>query len=976
MQRFINDIRAHAIEYGSIPFWSWNDRLDPEELRRQIRVMHQLKMRGFFMHARGGLETEYLSDAWFACVNACVDEAEKLDMEAWSYDENGWPSGFAGGILLKDSANWATFLKYETSDTFPTGDDVLGVYVIRDGVCTRVDAPQAGALPYTVIRQGWDSSYVDTMNPDVTKKFIAATHEEYKRRVGFGKHMPGFFVDEPQYYRWATPWSDTLPEQFCRRYGYDVKSLLPALFVDCEGAEEFRWDYYRLCHELFIHGFIKKVYDWCEENGCQLTGHAVEEATLHGQMWCCGGIMPFYAYEHIPGVDYLSRLIASDIACRQLDSVCAQLGRKKALSEMFAACGWDVSPNELKRIADLQYVNGVNVMCQHLYPYSIRGQRKTDYPCFYSEHLPWQAQLADFNEYFNHLGYILSRGTEHVRVLVIHPIHSAYLTYKRKEDAQSVKTLQDDLFALNHLLSDNQIPYHFGDECMMADMAQVQGAAIRVGLCTYDHVIVPAMDSLDAHTAALLKAYIENGGRLYLFGHKPTRIDGRKADLSWLHATCGMEEIRATAMTVLKRDDSAVPQLRQMTRVTEYGRVVYITNLTGELIERVRVTLRDCKHLCALDLHTLEVHSLACDRCGNDCSVTLTFEDSGAYLLLEGETDAPALPDVHCHAPAMALTNGFTLTHPVDNMLTLDFAQLSYDGVNYEKKRPIILIRDLLLRSRYRGALYLRYTFTIDTLLPSLRMAAEPLHDQGITVNGVPVALDGAWWMDRSFRTADIAPYLREGENEIILHIDYFQRDSVYDVLYSGGSESLRNCLSFDTEIESLYLLGRFCVRMDAAHVTHEARNAVCYDGTFSLAPQKTEIDLTDVVTDGYPFFGGTLQADTTVNYAPGDATELYLGGRYSTCEVLVNGQSAGMLMFRHHVNLAPYLHAGENTLTLRLTNTLRNLLGPHHFIEAECFGVSPSVFLLESQWEGETCPRFRERYAFVRFGIDCPTDC
>lgn len=971
MQRFIDDIREHAIEYGSIPFWSWNDKLDPQELRRQIRIMHGLKMNGFFMHARGGLETEYLSEEWFECIRACVDEAQKLGMEAWSYDENGWPSGFAGGILLKDRANWATFLKYETSEAFPEESDVLGVYVIEENRCRRVFAPEAGAAEYTVIRQGWDESYVDTMDPAITQKFIAATHEEYKRRVGFSKHMPGFFVDEPQYYRWATPWSDTMPAQFESRYGYDVKTLLPALFVDFEGAEEFRWDYYRLCHELFINGFIKTVYEWCEANGCMLTGHAVEEATLHGQMFGCGGVMPFYQYEHIPGVDYLSRRVPGDIAYRQLGSVCAQLGKKKALSEMFACCGWDVSPNELKRIADVQYVNGVNLMCQHLYPYSIRGQRKTDYPCFYSEHLPWQAHMKHFNEYYNHLGYILSRGTEQVRVLVIHPIHSAYLTYKRKNDRWSVKELQDDFFALNSLLSENQIPYHFGDECMLADMAKVQGDKIQVGLCTYDRVVVPAMDSIDANTAQMLKEYIANGGKLYLFGKTPCRVDGKKANLDWLRATCGVEALKETADLTIARAGKNVPQLRQMTRVTEYGRAIYVTNLTDELLENVRVSVKNCASLCAIDLNTLQVRSLPCETADGDCSVTLTFEDSAAYLLMEGSADAPALAPVRCSEPAIRLNGTFRLAKPVDNMMTLDFAQLSYDGKTYEPARPMILIRDLLLRSRYRGELYLKYTFTAKDAPRAIRLAAEPMRYYAITVNGQAVSLDGEWWTDRSFRTADIAPYVRAGENEIILHLDYFQRDYVYYVLYGGVSESLRNCLNFDTEVESIYLVGDFAVEMDTARMTREENNAVCYDGAFALAARKETIDLTDIVTDGYPFFGGTIEAETTYTHCAGGATELYVGGRYSVCEVLVNGEKADTLLFRRHANLAAYLREGENKITLRLTNTLRNLLGPHHFIESECFGVSPSVFLLESQWKDEQCPNYRERYAFVRFGVD-----
>ncbi len=969
MQRFIDEIRAHSLEYGSIPFWSWNDKLDPAELRRQIHVMHDLKMNGFFMHARGGLETEYLSEEWYDCIRACVDEAEKLGMEAWSYDENGWPSGFAGGILLKDRANWATFLKHEVSSEYPACEHILGVYVIEDNRCRKVDAPVDGANEYHVILQGWDESYVDTMRADITQKFIAATHEEYKKRVGFGKTMPGFFVDEPQYYRYATPWSDHMPQEFSARWGYDVFGKLPALFIDFEGAEEFRWDYYRLCHELFINGFIKTVYDWCEENGCMLTGHAVEEASLSGQMWCCGGVMPFYAYEHIPGIDYLARDIASDIAARQLGSACAQLGKKKALSEMYGCCGWDVTPNELKRIADVQYVNGVNLMCQHLYPYSIRGQRKTDYPCFYSEHLPWQHKLGQFNEYFNHLGYILSRGTEQARVLVIHPIHAAYLTYKREPDAESVKELQDDLFALNSLLSENQIPYHFGDEWMMESMAEVQGDKIRVGLCTYDRLVIPAMDTIDANTARLIKEYMANGGKVYLFGKAPSRIDGRKADLTWLHSTCAFDEIAATADVVIRHDGRNVPQLRQMTRLTEHGRAIYLTNLTGERFENVKVTLKNADALCALDLNTLELHALPCEVEDDSCTVTITVEDSQGWLLVECDEIAPALPAAP-KGDTIHLDN-FTFAQRPMNMMTLDFAQLSVDGVNYDAPRPIILIKDLLLRRKYAGDVYLKFTFDAGFAPEQLRMVVEPMNYKSILVNGKAVDLTDEWWLDRSFKSADIAPLAHPGINEIILQIDYFQRDYVYYVLYAGVSEALRNCLCFDTEIESIYLTGSFRVATDPARYTPDERRALCYDGAFTLVPQVDEIDLAHIVQDGYPFYGGTMTVNATYDYAPGAATVLTLSGRFSIADVAVNGQSAGTLLFTHTLDLAPYLTSGQNTITLTLYNTLRNLLGPHHHAIAESYAVSPRSFTLENAWENESCEAYRERYAFVEYGVE-----
>ena len=55
MKKFLETCKKEAPSYGSIPFWSWNDRLEEEELRTQIRRMKELGMGGFFMHARGGL---------------------------------------------------------------------------------------------------------------------------------------------------------------------------------------------------------------------------------------------------------------------------------------------------------------------------------------------------------------------------------------------------------------------------------------------------------------------------------------------------------------------------------------------------------------------------------------------------------------------------------------------------------------------------------------------------------------------------------------------------------------------------------------------------------------------------------------------------------------------------------------------------------------------------------------------------------
>ena len=105
-------------DYKSIPFWSWNAELDEEELEKQIEQMHEAGFGGFIMHARSGLKTEYLGAKWFSCVNACLKKAKRLKMNAWIYDENGYPSGFVGGALLENEDYRASFLRYEAKKEY------------------------------------------------------------------------------------------------------------------------------------------------------------------------------------------------------------------------------------------------------------------------------------------------------------------------------------------------------------------------------------------------------------------------------------------------------------------------------------------------------------------------------------------------------------------------------------------------------------------------------------------------------------------------------------------------------------------------------------------------------------------------------------------------------------------------------------------------------------------------------------------
>ena len=975
MKEFIESVGKLAPSYGSIPFWSWNDKLEEGELRHQIRVMKSLGMNGFFMHARGGLETEYLSDEWFDCINACVDEAKKLGMEAWSYDENGWPSGFAGGELLKDKANFALAIEQKSGSYPESMEDIIAVYRKNpDGTFTYV-TEDVGDSEYLIFCKRYDESYVDTLDAEITDKFIAATHEEYKKRIPAGDFsadgaMPGFFTDEPQYYRWGNPWSNTLPAEFEKAYGCSIYEKLPAVFYDFDGADKFRYDYYYLIHKLFITNWIKKVYDWCQENGVSITGHAVEESSLGGQMMCVGGCMPFYEYETIPGVDYLGRGVQDDISFKQLGSACAQLGKKKALSEMFACCGWDVSPNELKRIADGQYAGGVNLMCQHLYPYSERGQRKRDYPLHYSEHNPWQSDLAQFNNYYNNLGAALAQGKEYAPILVIHPIHGAYCKYKKNTD--SLGEIEGKFFELSRYLGRNQIPYHYGDEWMMERMASVKDGKITVGQCSYDTVVVPFTYSLDENTVSLLEKFRNNGGRVVLFDTVPPYIAGNPADgrLDWLESCEKCDALLASRDVVITKDGKAVPELRKMTRLLDNGeRLIYITNISGMEYDNVCVNL-PAGNYAELDMHTLELTPVCGTADVEHTVVTLTFADSQSHVLVTG-ADAPAMTDDKPGLPRefISIPRTVRLTEKPVNVITLDTASRSDDGVHYDAPLSVYGIKDNLLRQKYDGVVYLKFTFDLDYTPATLKAVLEPMY-QRVTVNGTEIIPDKSdWWFDKSFASAEIAHLTHPGVNEIIVEVNHHQRDYVYYVLYGGVSESLRNCLVFDVEIEPMYLIGDFAVRCNGIF-TDGPRHSTLYDGTFSLTAQPDVVPARDIVRGGFPFYGGKLATAFDYDYQEGKPTTLALTGRFATAEVAVNGVPAGKIMWNRTLDLAGLLKEGRNEIAVTMCNSMRNAMGPHHRHDPEPYGVGPGTFSFEKEWNGRECRGYVDRYAFVKFGL------
>ena len=923
-------------KYRSFPFWSWNDELDEKELINQIDWMHENGIGGFFMHARGGLTTPYLGEKWFSCVRACLKRAKKLGMEAYAYDENGWPSGFAGGKILEDESNRDCYLTYTIGEFDPKADvsyDISGEKLVR---CNK----GKNNLNLFV---NVSTSTADICNKDVVKKFIDITHEEYKKNDIY-KNLRGFFTDEPQYFRNGTAFTRVIPAYFKEKYGEDIFDRLGLLFIEKEGYRDFRYKYWLSMQELMLNAFGRQIYEWCDKNGYKLTGHYCQEDTLGGQLMCCGGVMPLYEYEHIPGCDFLGRNIGNDLNPKQLGSVAAQLNKKQVMCEMFACVGWDTTPLELKHIAEHLMVSGVNIICQHLLPYSEHGQRKRDYPEHYSKVNPWvEKNFKEFNDYFAEIGQHLANSKEIVNVGLLHPIRSAYFDFKDELKWQGfgIKDLDASLEKDINMLGAKHIPYHFIDETILAKHGSVKDKKLVVGECTYDYLLVPSkMLTMGKETEAILRKYVSNGGKILLLGDAPEFLEGNPFKYDYLKSNTSLEEIESSLDFSSKEN----PNIRISFRKDEDGEsYFYIVNLGDET--ELELSYKGYSSFARADKDEVLSNKIHFNK----------FESMILYPSNEKVTIKEELK-------VLELKKNFEVTEKVDNYLTLDFISYSKDGVNFSKKLFCMNVFDILLKERYEGDLYLKYDFEVKDIPNKCQALIEDMHNLELKVNGVKIEKSGTC-QEKDLWVYDIKKVVKTGENSIILHINYYQNENVYYALFGENvQETIKNCLAYPTTIEAIYLKGDFGVDGD---FKGGERSDVVVANNFSIVEQPTQVK--ELIKDGFPFFRGNISLEQEIEVKDTNYM-LCIKDRFQMIDVYVNDKFVGRMMFDYKLDLSKHLKVGKNKIRLVLVVSNRNLLGLLHCHEEEPMGINPFMFERFGSWDqnGES-PFFRKRYAFVK---------
>lgn len=975
----IKNFQQPPSTYRPAPFWVWNDEITREKIREQLIGFKEAGMGGVFIHPRMGMITEYLSEEWYELYNYSLAVCDSLDMLLYLYDENAFPSGFAGGhvpaeypeaynqgnglqmhvlqqLSLSAGSKYPIILKQENEKFINITDNwenyltITGDYYAFSKTYFQTGDPWFGG--YT---------YADLLLEGMTEKFIDITFKGYNQHLShaYGNRIPAVFSDETRV-RPTEPnsvrWTPGFFELFEKKWGYDLKNHLPSLLMEIgPDWEKVRHNYYTLIGDLLIERWAKPYYYYAENIGLDWTGHYYEHdwpSPKNGGDWAA-----LAAWQHIPGIDLLFNYYAEDEisgwlsqfgshrAVRELSSVVNQMGRKRAISETYGAAGWQFDFKDMKRIADWQYALGVNFLNQHHSFMTIKGARKRDYPPSFSYHSSWWPYYRIFGDYYGRLSLALSAGQQVNDVLVLAPTSSAWMYYSPVENAPGYMEvgLSFQKFILELELA--RLEYDIASERNLQEFARVDenGQLIFGNRAYREFILPPDIRTIESTTFRLMQEWLKKGKTIHYSGAIPDRIDGApdarlrdvfEATKAQWKKIDNYDVSHFTEQQSLQFTQSTPEKARAFHRRMQLddGEILFIANI-NDTLSFSSTLVTEGNEIIYLDALKGDMFTYPSVKEAGKLKFDINLEPTESALFFISRRAHSGFPEkTQKKIPSREIRmDALAVKREQPNTLTLDYADFEIAGREWKglyllhgvdsafKKHGFIHGNPWHRAVQYKKRIVERDTFSIgtgykasfeintaslpDEALSGIRAVVERGNLWHVKMNGKQVQAEaGEWWLDRDFGVFNIGPSMQNGINRLEVSIEP---------------------MSVHAELEPIYILGDFSLEN--------------HTKGWKLVPSD-ELTTGDWGKQGMPMYAGEVSYTASWKLSADeiqkmDACFVQLNewqGIMAT--VQVNGVEAGIIGWPpYQLEVREHLTSGENTITVTVFGSLKNLMGPHH---------------------------------------------
>ncbi len=346
--------------YGPVPLWWWSgEPVTEERLRWQLQRLRGAGLRNLCVinlapsgptYGCAGDAPPFYSERWWELFTRALDEAERLGMFLWYYDQIGFSGANFPARLVAEQPDFAG---YELR-RFPAGQD------------PPPDATVVATVHgqhYATLRQGFD-----WLDPVAAGALLDRIHGEMERRCGdrLGRVIAGSFQDELQP---MPTWTPSLPARYRERYGEELLDRLPLLFERGAGAGEARRRFYGLLAEAAEAAFFRPLGAWHDRHGMLLgcdqagPGRTVDP---HGAQRLYLDYFRTHRHFSAPGSDM-------DGEAKPHSSLVHTHGGRRVWLEGFHSSGWGGTVEETLHWLLPWLQAGVTLFDPHAVYYSTRG---------------------------------------------------------------------------------------------------------------------------------------------------------------------------------------------------------------------------------------------------------------------------------------------------------------------------------------------------------------------------------------------------------------------------------------------------------------------------------------------------------------------------------------------------------------------------------------------------------------------------
>jgi len=957
-------------EYRSAPLWDWNDKITEEGIDFQMKKFKEGGLGGVFIHPRPGLITEYLSEEWNHLFDYTVRKGKELGMKVWIYDENSYPSGFAGGHVpaqMPESYNQGTGLSCELQKILkPDTSKYEAILMFEKNKFTDITSAKETYTGkkgvYYLFKKTFGSKsywygnfpYVDLLQKGVTQKFIEITMKGYenKDKDEFGKTLMGIFTDEPNLEAAMGPktafrWTPDLFVEFEKRWGYDLRLNLPSIVDEIGNWKKVRHDYYELLLEMFLDRWAKPYSEYCAANGLKLTGHYWE----HGWPMPTDGSdeASFYYYHQQPGVDMLGNeytpkglggQFGNTRAIRELHSAANQSGKTRTLSETYGGAGWEMTFANFKRLADWQGVLGVNFVNQHLAYYTIKGVRKFDYPPSFTYHEPWWDSYKSMGDYLGRISLAMSSGEQINKTLVIQPNTTSWMYFSRSEKNTTPDSIKKYFKSFIYELEHNHFEYDLGSENVLKMIGSVKDGRLAVGKRAYELVVFPeSIQNIDKITFTLLKEYLRQGGKVlsfakeipYLDGAESTEVNELKNSFSkqWTIANKTDEHVVKQLFSIndfsLKETIPVSGELYHQRRIMEDGQLLFVVNTDSAKSVNAIANVKG-KQLIKMDLLTGECRLLHAIEDKGQLLFEIKLPPVGSALYFIStkkfdETQAPLIP-----LNLQTITgSGIINVHPEnENVLVLDYLDLKSKNLNLTESYFMKAMRQLFDSSGFKMGnpwqhkiQYKQDYLALDTFKVGSGFEVKyhftiSENTDAETINKLSAVVERPELWDVFINDKKV-----EKSDKWWIDREFF-KFPIGDKVQKGINTLTLKApkMSVHAELMPVYIVGNFV--LNPLNQGFEIST-----GTISKLGSWKSM--------GYPFYAQKVAYSENFEVTKADAQFKVKLNKWKgiIAEVFVNQKKAGIIAYPpYELNISQFINDGKNEVSVKVVGSLKNTFG------------------------------------------------